>query len=141
MFTPESLHFLKAGGRIGNGAALLGNLMKLCPVFTVRDGLTTTYAKVRTQKRALDAIARKVREDVGMYGLKNVVVHYIGNPDGAVNWAKEAIEPIAGKGVSVIPVSPVIGLHVGPAIGVVYECLETLPEKLTVNPATLVYAS
>ncbi len=141
LFTPESLRFLQAGGRIGNAAALVGNLMKLCPIFTVYDGLTTTFAKVRTQKKALAKIAEKLREDVEEYGLKNIVVHYIGSPDQARVWAREIIEPIVGKEVPVIPVSPVIGLHVGPAIGVVYECLEALPGKLSVNPATLVYAS
>lgn len=141
LFTPESLRFLKAGGRIGTASALLGNLMKLCPILTVSDGETATFAKVRTQKKALEAIAAKVREDVEAYGLKNVIVHYIGSPDAAIKWAREAIEPIAGSDVAVVPVSPCIGVHVGPAIGVVYECKKALPGKLSFNPSTLVYAS
>lgn len=141
LFAPESLRFLKAGGRIGNASALLGNLMKLCPIFTVRDGLTTTFSKVRTQKKALVTMANKVESDIKSYGLKNIVVHYIGSSDEARRWAHEVIEPMAHMDVQVLPVSPVIGLHVGPAIGVVYECLEALPGKFTVNPASLVYAS
>jgi fatty acid-binding protein DegV len=31
------------------------------------------------------------------------------------------IEPIVGKPVRIIPVSPVIGLHVGPAMAIAYE--------------------
>jgi len=141
LFSPESLRFLKAGGRIGNGAALLGNIMKICPIFTVLDGETSTFAKVRTHKKALETMAAKVKEDIAMYGLKNIVVHYIGQPDDALRWAREQIEPLAGKKVPVVPVSPVIGLHVGPAIGVVYECVRELPGKLTVNTASLVYSS
>ena len=141
LFSPESLRFLKAGGRIGNGAALLGNIMKICPIFTVLDGETSTFAKVRTHKKALETMAAKVKEDIAMYGLKNIVVHYIGQPDDALRWAREQIEPLAGKSVPVVPVSPVIGLHVGPAIGVVYECVRELPGKLTVNTASLVYSS
>lgn len=141
LFTPESLRFLKAGGRIGTASALLGNLMKLCPILTVSDGETATFAKVRTQKKALAAIADKLRADIAEYGLKNVVVHYIGSPDEARAWAREVIENIAGCEVPVIPVSPCIGLHVGPAIGLVYECEHELPGKLSVNPSTLVYAS
>ena len=141
LFTPESLRFLKAGGRIGTASALLGNLMKLCPILTVCDGETATYAKVRTQKKALAAIAEKLGADIDEYGLKNVVVHYIGSPADALRWARMAVEPLVRREVPVVPVSACIGLHVGPAIGVVYECERELPGKLTFNPASLVYAS
>lgn len=141
LFTPESLRFLKAGGRIGTAAALLGTLMKLCPVLTVVDGETSTYAKVRTQQKAMAAIARKLKEDTDKYGLKNLVVHYIGSPAEAMRWSREVIEPIAGREVPVFPVSACIGVHVGPAIGLVYECEHALPGKLNANPGSLVYAS
>lgn len=141
LFTPESLRFLKAGGRIGTAAALLGTVMKLCPILTVTDGVTTTFAKVRTHKKALDRIANKFKEDIEHYGLKNVIVHYIGSPDEARIWAREVIEPICGRAVSVIPVSPCIGLHVGPAVAVAYECEDKLPGKLSAGTAATVYAS
>lgn len=141
LFTPESLRFLKAGGRIGNAAALLGNIMKLCPIFTVCDGETTTFAKVRTQKKALAKIAAKFQEDVAEHGLKNAVVHYIGDSEDAKRWAHEAIERICGHAVDVVPVSPVIGLHVGPAIGISYECEETLSGKVSDSYPAMVYAS
>ena len=141
LFTPESLRFLKAGGRIGNAAALLGTIMKLCPIFTVSDGLTTTFAKVRTHKKAVGAIADKFKADIDEFGLKNVIVHYIGSPDEARVWAKDVIGPLCGRDVPVVPVSPVIGLHVGPALGIAYECEAALPGRLSVNPSTLVYAS
>jgi DegV family protein with EDD domain len=142
LFTPESLRFLKAGGRIGNGAALLGTIMKLCPIFTVTDGVTTTFAKVRTHKRAVAAIVDKFKSDIDEYGLRSVIVHYIGSPDEAKRWAREVIEPLCGRKVDVVPVSPVIGLHVGPAIGIAYECDKALPGRLaSVNPSALVYSS
>lgn len=141
LFTPESLRFLKAGGRIGTAAALLGNVMRLCPILTVTDGETTTFAKVRTQKKALAAIAAKLESDVRQFGLKNVIVHYIGSSDVARTWAREVIEPICQREVSVVPVSPCIGLHVGPAVGVVYECEHVLPGKLSAGVQPTVYAS
>ncbi len=141
LFSPESLTFLKAGGRIGTASALIGNLMKLCPVLTVKDGQTATLAKVRTQKKALLAMADKLKKDIEKYGLKSIIVHYIGFPDAAREWAHEVIGPICGREAPVVPVSPVIGLHVGPAIGLVYECEHALPGKLSLNPDSLVYAS
>ena len=141
LFTPESLRFLKAGGRIGNGAALLGTLMKIRPIFTVTDGETMTFAKVRTHKKAVETIVEKFKSDIDEFGLRNVVVHYIGLPDEAMKWAREVIEPLCGRPVSVIPVSPVIGLHVGPAVGVAYECEKPLPGRLSVDSSGLVYSA
>ena len=141
LFTPESLRFLKAGGRIGASAALLGTLMKLCPILTVVDGETSTFAKVRTHKKALAAIAAQFEKDVRECGLKNAIVHYIGSSEEAKRWARDVIEPICGRLVTVAPVSPCIGLHVGPAVAVTYECVRVLPGKLTPGTQVPVYAS
>ena len=131
LFTPETLTFLQKGGRIGGAAALLGNLIQLSPVLTVTDGEATTFAKVRTRKKALEKILATFKSDVEEHGLKHVVVHYIGDKAPAVAWAREVVEPLVGRAVKVLPVSPVIGLHVGPAVGLAYECAGALAGKLT----------
>lgn len=131
LFTPETLTFLQRGGRIGNAAALLGNLIQLSPVLTVSDGKADTFAKVRTRKKALDKIVQTFKADVEAYGLKRVMVHYIGDKNPAVAWAREVVEPLVGHAVDVLPVSPVIGLHVGPAVGIAYECARLLTGKIT----------
>lgn len=130
LFTPETLTFLQKGGRIGNAAALVGNLIQLAPVLTVNDGKATTFAKVRTRKKALEKIVATFKKDIEEHGLKHVVVHYIGDKAPAVEWAREVIEPLIGRSVGVLPVSPVIGLHVGPAVGIAYECASALAGKL-----------
>lgn len=121
LFTPETLEYLRRGGRIGNASALLGGLLQIKPILTVENGETTTFSKVRTHSRAVSEIARRFGEDVAAYGLRQVIVHYIGERGPAEVFAREQIEPIAGEPVRVIPVSPVIGLHVGPALAIVYE--------------------
>lgn len=131
LFTPETLTFLQKGGRIGNAAALLGNLIQLAPVLTVTDGVATTLSKVRTRKKALDRIVTTFKSDVEELGLKRVAVHYIGDKTPALVWSREVVEPLLGHAVSVLPVSPVIGLHVGPAVGIAYECANAVSNKLT----------
>lgn len=131
LFTPESLTFLQKGGRIGAAAALIGNLIQLTPVLSVRDGTVITAGKVRTRKKALDKIASILRDDIDQHGLVDIVVHYIGDKTPAVKWAHEVIEPLVGHAVQVLPVSPVIGLHVGPAVGIAYQCANTIAGKLT----------
>lgn len=138
LFTPESLTFLQKGGRIGGAAALLGNLIKLSPVLTVVDGLPQAMAKVRTQKKALAKMVSIMEEEAAACGgLKNLVVHYIGEKTPALKWAHEVIEPLLGREVEVYPVSPVVGLHVGPAVGIAYECNEPLSGKITKNASAL----
>ena len=44
----------------------------------------------------------------------------------ARRFAAEVVEPIAGGPIPVVPISPVVGVHVGPAIGVVYETVEPM---------------
>ena len=129
LFTPDSLTFLQKGGRIGGASALLGTLMKICPVLTVREGQADTFAKVRTHRRALERIVEELRNDIEAHGLKNIVVHYIGDKAPALKWAREVVEPLVGRSVTVLPVSPVIGAHVGPAMGIAYECGEPIDGK------------
>ena len=128
LFTPESLTFLQKGGRI----------IKLSPVLTVVDGIPQAMAKVRTQKKALEKIVSIMEEDrAACAGLKNLVVHYIGEKTPALTWAREVIEPLLGRAVEVHPVSPVVGLHVGPAVGIAYECAAPLDGKITKDASSL----
>ena len=119
----------------------MGNLVQLAPVLTVRDGSPVTFAKVRTRKKALDKIVAAMKADIEDHGLRDVVVHYIGDKAPAVKWAHEVIEPMLGRKVSVLPVSPVVGLHVGPAVGVAYECAHAISGKLTGSKAALTCVS
>jgi len=126
LFTPASLDNLRKGGRIGGASALIGGLLQIRPILTVECGETQTFAKVRTQGRALTQIARQFADDVAAYGLVRVVVHFIGEAGPAQQFATELIEPIAGEAVRVLPVSPVVGLHVGQAVAVVYQTEQKL---------------
>lgn len=120
LFTPETLEYLRRGGRIGTASALLGGLLQIKPILTVNEGETDVFARVRTRQRALAAIAAKFADDANAYGLRDVVVHYIGERGPAEKFAAEYVQPIAGRPVRVVPVSPVIGVHVGPAVAVAY---------------------
>lgn len=141
LFVPESLAFLKAGGRIGGASALLGGLLQITPILTVANGEADTFAKVRTMKRALDKMAATLKDDIAACGgLKRIVVHYIGDKAPALAWARDAIEPLVGRAVRVLPVSPVIGTHVGPAVGVAYECMGHIDGKLPEGTDDLVFS-
>ena len=79
IFAPESLKFLEKGGRIGKASALLGNMLNISPILTVKNGEAATFSKVRTQKKALAKMVDVFKRDVENHGLRNVAVHYIGS--------------------------------------------------------------
>lgn len=128
LFAPQSLEYLARGGRIGKANALLGSLLKIVPVLTVDEGVTSTYTKVRTHARAMEAIRDKMLADIDAGGgLKNICVHSIVDLDEAVKFSKEYIAPYVNIPIDIIELGPVIGTHVGPAVGVVYETVNPMP--------------
>lgn len=125
LFVPQSLEYLARGGRISGASALLGSLLQIMPILTVEDGETTVAAKVRTRAKALAEMAGRMREDVERCGFKRAVVHGIVDLEEARRFRDRYLGEVYGD-VPVVPVGPVIGLHVGPAVGVVYETVEPL---------------
>lgn len=120
IFLPETLEYLKRGGRIGKAKALLGNLLQLTPILTVANGETTVLQKVRTKKKAMAYIYQSFQEDIQEKGLGGAVIHHIENEEEAKSLAKK-IEKDRNIHVAIQPIGPVIGCHVGPgAIGIVY---------------------
>ncbi len=140
IFAPETLKFLEKGGRIGRASALLGNALHISPILTVKDGVASTYAKVRTQKKAMDKMVSILRQDIEAYGIRNIAVHYIGSKTPADAWAESVIRPEFGSDIQVIPASPVIGVHVGPAVGIAYECDRAISDKFTSTQPEVVSA-
>lgn len=127
IFIPENLTYLKKGGRIGGASALVGNFLRLIPILTVEDGVTTILHKIRTKRRAIDVLIGKVINDVVEFGLGEIVVHHIDCLDEAKNVVEILKKKIIEAGfasnieISLCNIGPVIGLHVGPgAIGIAY---------------------
>ena len=126
IFAPETLDYLKKGGRIGGAAALLGNILKIKPILTVRDGKTTIFTKVRTKKKAIDAMINILEDDISSRKLKGITVHHINCYDEGVVLANKIQEKL-GIDVNIESIGPVIGLHVGPgSIGIAYYCDKSL---------------
>lgn len=120
LFIPDNLEYLRKGGRIGGASSILGNLLKIIPILTVENGMTTMLTKVRTKKKAVILMIDKMLQDAQKYGLTEIVVHHINCYDEAKELVNKLAEKIGIK-VSIYPIGPVIGLHVGPgALGIAY---------------------
>lgn len=120
LFTPDTLEYLKKGGRIGGASALLGTLFQIKPILTVCDGKTTVFTKVRTKKKAVDTLVTTLVNDLQGKELGGVIVHHINCQDEGLSLAAK-IKKQLGVDVQIDTIGPIIGLHVGPgSIGVAY---------------------
>ncbi|PKM51165.1 MAG: fatty acid-binding protein DegV [Firmicutes bacterium HGW-Firmicutes-7] len=126
IFVPSTLEFLKKGGRIGNASSLLADILKIKPVLTVTDGLTTTLSKIRTQKKALEYMVQIFSNDIKKYGYADAVVHHIHCPSRALEYSKSMMS-IIGSAPPIVSIGAVIGTHVGPGtLGIAYCTLEPM---------------
>lgn len=121
LFTPRSLEYLRRGGRISAAAGLIGIALRIAPVLTAEKGATGVAGVARSNQAAWAKIGSLLRRDAGNFGLRQAAVQFFGDREEAVRFLTEVIAPIVEHAVSIVPIHPVIGLHVGPAVGVVYE--------------------
>ncbi len=122
-FTVDSLDHLQKGGRIGKVSALAGSILNVKPVIFLTGGELVPHTKVRGQKKALQAIADALKEEVK--DNKNdydVSVLYGGSE--FLNLAEDLIAQLKNDGYSmanfpIVQLGITIGSHVGPsAIGI-----------------------
>lgn len=116
-FTLDTLEFLRRGGRIGGAKAMLGSLLSVKPILSVRDGRVEEAGRTRTRSKALRAIADKVKE----HSVDQIAV--IGGDAADRDELVALVEPLApGAELFVGDMGPVVGTHAGPgAVGVVFH--------------------
>lgn len=114
IFIPDTLEYLKRGGRIGSAKALLSSVLKIKPILTVEDGKTHVLGKVRTRKKAIESLIQIYKETEG--NITNTFLHHI----DCISDAEDLSKKLNGD-FEAVPIGPVIGTHVGPgAIGIAY---------------------
>lgn len=121
LFVPDTLEYLKKGGRIGGASALIGTLLQIKPILTVEDGKATVFTKVRTKKKAVDKIVEAILEQNAKTPIKEAVVHHINCESEGLELASK-LSKVLNLGKDIESISPIVGLHVGPgSVGVVYH--------------------
>jgi DegV family protein with EDD domain len=116
-FMPDSLEYLKRGGRIGGAAAMIGTLLQVKPLLYFnpdKNGIIDVYEKIRTKERGLQRILAELDKAYQKTpDLKTGVVHV-----GAEAEGKALVQRIRGLypelSPDLCPVGPVVGAHIGP---------------------------
>ena len=119
----DNLDYLEKGGRITKTAAIVGALLDIKPILTIRDGLIEPYSKLRGKKKIFSKLIAQIKEDPA-FDAENpgfLVTH--SNKDYAAE-VTALLEEEFGKGVVYMQneFGPIIGTHTGPgALAVLFR--------------------
>jgi DegV family protein with EDD domain len=115
VFTVDTLDYLARGGRIGRAAAWAGELLKVKPILTIRDGEVLPLKRVRGNRRAfqefVDAFAAG-SEDTSE--LRTAIAH--ADAPGRAEALTEMVRRTRPRAQLelVTSLGPVLGTHAGP---------------------------
>ena len=105
----DDLHYLQRGGRIGAAQRVVGSLLNVKPIITLRDGVVTALENPRTRRRAYERVAEHVRE---MEPVELVIVGQ-SSPDLG-DQLEAAVRQVYKGPIERIWAGPTIGTHIGP---------------------------
>ncbi|MDD4796264.1 MAG: DegV family protein [Eubacteriales bacterium] len=121
----DTLKYLHKGGRLSATGAMVGSLLHIKPLITLKDGEMAVMGKVRGVKsamqRIIDEIAQRGRPNQSM----PLYFGYTYIKDTCLTFAEEVEKKYKTISRKICPIGCVIGTHVGPG-GFV---LAYLPEK------------
>ena len=109
----DTLKYLAKGGRIGKAKGLLGSLLSVKPILTMRDGEVAPLTRVRSRMAGMDYLYDFV---AGFSHIEELAVEHATTPDEA-DTLVERLSPLFPKErIYRSTVSPVIGTYVGPHV-------------------------
>lgn len=109
----DDLNHLVKGGRLSNGAAILGNLLSIKPILYFNDvGVIEVFEKIRTEKKATKRLIEVVEEKTASASYQVMVIH--GNAEEkAESLRQQLIEAGIANDIPLATFGSVIGTHLG----------------------------
>ncbi len=122
-FTPDTLEYLRRGGRLGAASHLLGSLLRIKPVLILEDGAIEALDKVRTRSRVVERMVRYVESVAGADAtLTHLGVMHANDPDFAAELQEAILGRVSAQSVLNGSIGPAIGTHAGPgAVGISFH--------------------
>ena len=109
----DTLEYMRRGGRLSATQAAIGSLLSVKPIVTVRDGLVEPLERVRTRSKARERVLALLTERPA----ERVAILYTPPADHR-SFRQDVIARMTGgiepEDVSVQPVGPSVGPHLGP---------------------------
>ncbi|HEY63878.1 MAG TPA: DegV family protein [Caldilineae bacterium] len=129
LFVVDTLEYLQKGGRIGGAQALVGTLLRIKPLLTLRGGRVDLLERVRTRRKAIDRMIEIAAQRAQAAGCPHRVgVLHAQAPNEAEYIAQQARERLDCEHLLLSQIGPVLGTHVGPGtVGI--AMMPMLPEE------------
>lgn len=115
--TVDTLEYLKKGGRLSTGQALIGSILNIKPIIALIDGVLVPKGKARGKSKAIEMMISNIPEKV-----EKISICQIFNMEEALE-IKEILKMKYPKvEITIDVLGPVIGAHLGPkAIGICFK--------------------
>lgn len=113
-FVPETMEYLRRGGRIGKLSATIASVLSIKPIFYFKEGVITVTKKTLGLARALNEMISQLPKK-----FEKIYVCYIHNNQNLQLLVDKVKTTLNLNNVEIMSVSPVFGSHVGiGAIGI-----------------------
>jgi DegV family protein with EDD domain len=112
--TADTLKYLYMGGRIGKAKHLVGSLLNIKPIISMKDGVIIPLGQARSRKRVYQLMVDKLEATVGKSGaIKIAYVH------AAAREEAERLKTLVEHRVTCVEsiiseLTPALGVHTGP---------------------------
>jgi DegV family protein with EDD domain len=116
VFLVGSLEYLHKGGRIGAASAVVGTLLSVKPILTVKGGLIRPLNQVRSKRSAQERMLSLLEEQVPAGATIQGAIAHGDNPVDADWLAKQLQARYDCRNLYIAEMGPVVGTHVGPDI-------------------------
>ena len=111
----NSLEYFKKGGRISNGKALVGNMLSLRPMLTVKDGLIFQEGQVRGNKKIIPTIIKRTKEVCGEdFSDRTIAIGCGDNLEEREQLKEAVLRDLNPKELIEITINPPMCSHSGP---------------------------
>jgi DegV family protein with EDD domain len=107
----DTLKYLAKGGRIGKAQGLLGAMLSIKPILTVKEGIVAPLTRMRSKAAAMDYLDHMVTSKSNIEAL---AVEYATTPDDADRLVERISTHFPIENIYRSTVSPVIGTYSGP---------------------------
>lgn len=110
----KDLKYMIKGGRVSKPAGFIGNLLGINPVISIdQEGKSLLFGKTFSQRASLSKVFKHIEEISQGKLLWNYIVLHASNPQGASKAQLKMIEITKKEPVSIVDISPVIGMNAG----------------------------
>ena len=107
----DTLKYLAKGGRIGKAQGLLGSMLSVKPILTMKDGEMAPLTRMRSLNAGMDYLYNAV---AGVPKIEELAVEHTTNPADADAMTERLSAVYPKERIYRSDISPVIGVHAGP---------------------------